>query len=337
MRMREISRRAVLAGGLGGGIALVVAGQARSQTEKVVIKLDRLISNGQIGDLMAAELGYFAEAGLDVEFASDGAPAAVVPALVSGEAAAGQFAESAQVVAARAAGQPVRIVACGFRTSAYGLSSLPKAPVKSAADMIGRRIGVQPESRVALATIIAKNNLDPSRITLVDVGPDKTPLLNGDVDAIGGWLTDMQALSVLGADRIDVLLADMALPTYGNAYFATDAAIETRAEVLAKFIGAVSRGWAWTKANPDEAARKLVAANPQLDFERERQAIDLFLRLSFNEDTARAGWGIFFPVTIEEQIVMYELQNQYPQGRPKNEDVFSPRILALTKDIRPKV
>jgi len=337
MKMREISRRTVLAGGLGGGIALIVSGQAMSRNEKVVIRLDRLISNGHIGDLMAAELGYFAEAGLDVELASDGAPAAVVPALISGGAVAGQFAESAQVVAARAAGYPARIIACGFRASAYGLSSLPKSPVKSAADMIGRRIGVQPESRVALVTVIAKNNLDPSRITLVDVGSGKTPLLNGEVDAIGGWLTDMQALSVLGADRIDVLLADMALPTYGNAYFATDAAIETRAEVLAKFIGAVSRGWAWTKANPDEAVRKLIAANPQLDLEWERRAIDLVLKLSFNDDTVRAGWGIFFPVTIEEQIVMYELQDQYPQGRPKNEDVFSPKILALTKDIRPKI
>ncbi len=343
MTHTRISRRqflggsAVLAGAMGGGIQLVLPDPARAENAKVVIKLDWLMSNGQIGDVMAAQQGFFTDAGLDVEFNPGGPNSATVPPVVSGDATLGQFSESTQLVAARASGVPVKILACGFRTGPYALASLPKAPVRSAADMIGKKIGIQPTARVVIDAIIAKNNLDASQITVVNVGFDKAPLERGEVDAIGGWVTNTQALSVLGPDRIDLLVSDMGLPSYANVYFATDSAIDSNAEVLAKFIGAVSKGWEWTKANPEEAVKKTVEAYPDMSLEWELKTIDLILQLSFNADTARDGWGTFDPARIEEQIAMFDALKQYEQGRPKLEDVYTTKILEMTKDIRPKI
>ncbi|MCB1377497.1 MAG: ABC transporter substrate-binding protein [Alphaproteobacteria bacterium] len=336
-RRRFLAGGAVIAGAMGGGLQLVLPDSARAENAKVVIKLDWLMSNGQIGDAMAAQQGFFTDAGLDVEFNPGGPNSATVPPVVSGDATLGQFSESTQLVAARASGVPVKILACGFRTGPYALASLPKAPVRSAADMIGKKIGIQPTARVVIDAIIAKNNLDPSQITIVNVGFDKAPLERGEVDAIGGWVTNTQALSVLGPDRIDLLVSDMGLPSYANVYFATDAAIDSNAEVLAKFIGAVSKGWEWTKANPEEAVKKTVAAYPDMSLEWELKTIDLILKLSFNADTARDGWGTFDPAKIEEQIAMFDALKQYEQGRPKLEDVYTLKVLDLTKDVRPKI
>ena len=201
--------------------------------------------------------------------------------------------KSTQLVAARASGVPVKILACGFRTGPYALASLPKAPVKSAADMIGKKIGIQPTARVVIDAIIAKNNLDASQITVVNVGFDKAPLERGEVDAIGGWITNTQSLSILGPDRIDLLVSDMGLPSYANVYFATDEAIEKNADVLAKFIGAVSKGWEWTKANPQEAVKKTVEAHPDMSLEWELKTIDLILKLSFDADDGEGWLGHF--------------------------------------------
>jgi NitT/TauT family transport system substrate-binding protein len=320
----------------GAGSVLVAPRAVRGAT-KVVIKYDWLMSNGQIGDIVAAQNGYFSDAGLEVEFSPGGPNSATVPPVVSGQATLGQFSESTQLVSARASGVPVKIIACGFRTGPYALASLPKAPVRSAADLTGKRIGIQPTARVVIDAVIAKNNLDPSKVTIVNVGFDKAPLARGDVDAIGGWITNTQALSVLGPDRIDLLMSDLGLPSYANVYFATDEAIESNAEVLAKFIGAVSKGWEWTKANPEEAVRKTVAAYPDLSLEWELKTIDLILKLSFDEATKKDGWGTFDPAKIEEQIAMYDALKQYQPARPKLEDVYSTKILDLTKDVRPKI
>ena len=326
-----------MAGALGGGIELVMPNTARAGNAKVIIKLDWLISNGQLGDVMAAKQGFFKEAGLDVEFNPGGPNSATVPPVVSGEATLGQFSESTQLVAARASGVPVKILACGFRTGPYALASLPKAPVRSAADLIGKKIGIQPTARVVIDAIIAKNKLDASKITIVNVGYDKAPLVRGEVDAIGGWITNTQSLSVLGPDRIDLLVSDMGLPSYANVYFATDKAIAENAETLAKFVGAVSKGWEWVKKNPQEAVKQTVAAYPDMSLEWELKTIDLVMKLSFNADTAKNGWGTFDPAKIEEQIAMFDALKQYEQGRPKLEDVYTSKILEMTKDIRPKI
>ncbi|TGS95735.1 nitrate ABC transporter substrate-binding protein, partial [Mesorhizobium sp. M8A.F.Ca.ET.213.01.1.1] len=102
-------------------------------------------------------------------------------------------------------------------------------------DLKGKKIGIQPTARFVIDEILAKNGIDASEVTIVNVGFDKAPLVRGDVDAIGGWITNTQALSVVGDDRTDLLVRDLGLASYADVYFATDAAIEKDPETLAKF------------------------------------------------------------------------------------------------------
>ena len=124
-----ISRRAFLKAGatiaaFAPGIQLIMPSDARA-AGKVVIQYDWLMSNGQIGDVAAATNGYFKEAGLEVEFSPGGPNSATVPPVISGSAQLGQFSETPQLFNARASGIPVKILACGFRTGPYALTSKP--------------------------------------------------------------------------------------------------------------------------------------------------------------------------------------------------------------------
>ncbi|MGO7830458.1 ABC transporter substrate-binding protein, partial [Rhizobium johnstonii] len=60
-----------------------------------------------------------------------------------------------------------------------------------------------------------------SSLTITNIGFDMTPLMTGQVDALTGWITNTQALSIIGPDRIDLMMKDTGLPSYANVYFAT--------------------------------------------------------------------------------------------------------------------
>ncbi len=135
-------------------------------------------------------------------------------------------------------------------------------PLRSVADLRGLKIGIQPTARFLIDAIAAQNGIPIDELDIVNVGFDKAPLVRGEVDTIGGWITNTQALSVVGEDRIDLLVRDLGLPSYADVYFATDTMIDSEPEMLAAFIGAVAKGWGWTHANPEEAVKKTVEAYP---------------------------------------------------------------------------
>ena len=340
--MNRMNRRSMLKStvtgiaAFGAGIALVIPEKAGAAA-KVTVKYDWLISNGQIGDVVAVENGYFEEAGFEVEFSPGGPNSQTVPPVISGAATLGQFSETTQLFNARASGVPVKILACGYRTGPYAFTSKPEKPLRSVEDLEGLRIGIQPTARFLIDAIAAKNGIDVGDLTVVNVGFDKAPLVRGEVDTIGGWITNTQALSVIGEDRIDLLVRDLGLPSYANVYFATDNAIETNAGTLARFIAAAGRGWGWTHANPEEAVRKVVTAYPSLSLEWELKTIGLVLEMSFDSDTARGGWGTFDPASIEEQLSIFDGIGQYPGGRPALDDVHTLKILEMTADQRPRL
>ncbi|MDE0696924.1 MAG: ABC transporter substrate-binding protein [Boseongicola sp.] len=344
-RFSNMSRRRFLAGGsgvaiagaCGGAVQMVLPDAASAMGAKVVIKYDWLMSNGQIGDVVAAERGLYEAAGLDVEFAPGGPNSATVPPVISGAATLGQFSETPQLFNARAGGVPVRILACGYRTGPYALTSRPEMPLRNLDDLQNVRVGIQPTARFLIDAIAAKHGIPIENITVVPVGFDKSPLVAGEVDAIGGWITNTQALSVVGDDRIDLLVSDLGLESYADVYFATDDAVDGNAEQLAAFIGATAQGWGWVHANPSEAVEIMVGAVDGLDLGWELKTIDLVLRLSFDEDTARDGWGTFDPASLEAQLALYDQIGQYPNGRPSLEEVHTTTILEMTADMRPKL
>lgn len=338
----NLNRRTFVKGGLAAvaaasaGMQLVLTPGAKA-AGKVVIQYDWLMSNGQIGDIAAAANGYFKDAGLDVEFSPGGPNASTVPPVISGAAQLGQFSETPQLFAARANGVPVKMIACGFRTGPYALTSKASNPIRGIADLKGKKIGIQPTARFVMDEILAKNGLSASDVTVINVGFDKGPLVRGDVDAIGGWITNTQALSIVGDDRIDLLVRDLGLNSYADVYFATDAAIEKDPDTLAKFIGAVAKGWGWVHANPQEAVKEMVATYPEMDLGWEEKTVDLVLKLSFDATTAKDGWGTFDPASIEEQLALLDKVGQYPNGRPATADVYTTKILELSATERPKL
>jgi NitT/TauT family transport system substrate-binding protein len=341
--MIELSRRAALTSAgfalaaVSGGTTLFLPRRGVAAMAQVVVQYDWLMSNGQIGDVVALQKGFYEAEGLDVSFSPGGPNSATVPPVLTGQAALGQFSDSAQLLLARSSGVPVRIIACGFRQAPFAFYSLPAAPIRTVQDMVGKRIGIQPTARFVLDAILAKHGIDPSSLQITNIGFDMTPLVAGEVDAVTGWITNTNALSIIGPDRIDLTMQEAGMPSYANVYFATDDALAEHADILARFVRAVARGWGWSHANQAEAVDVMVDAYPQLDRETEHATMDRIMALSFDASTKENGWGWFDPASIQEQISIYDSIGQFQGNPPAMEESISTAILEATADARPNI
>ena len=337
-----LSRRRFLqtgtAGLTAGALTLSLPRTGRSAgTQDLNVKLDWLMSNGQVGDVVALKRGYFEEQGLNVTFIPGGPNAQTVPPVMSGQAPLGQFSGSGQAMIARGNGVPLKVFGVGYRSGPFSFFSLPRAPIRKPSDMVGKRIGIQPTARFVLEIIMVQHKIDPKSLDIVTIGWDMSPLVANQVDAVTGWITNTKALSVIGPDRIDMSQIDAGLESYSNVYFASEDTLAKNPELANKYLSAAAKGWEWTYHNREAAVDILCDAYPNLDREIEKKTIDTVVGLSFDAETKANGWGWFDTGKLQKQIDQYDSVGKFDRGKPTVADLTDTTILEATKDARAKL
>jgi len=323
---------------LASSSAYVLAPGVRAETVPLKIKYDWLMSNGQIGDIVALRKGFFEEQGFKAEFIPGGPNSSTIPPVTTGQALIGQFSSTNQAMLAAASGIPVKVFAAGYRAAPFAYFSLPKAAVRKPEDLIGKRLGTQPTARFATDALLKKYNIDPSKLKIINIGFDMTPLLSGDVDVVTGWVTNTKALSVIGPDRVDFMMRDTGITNYGNAYFTSTEAIARYGEEIAKFLKAVSKGWEWAFKNRPQAVDMMCDAYANLERPIERQSVDTVMALSFDKDTATNGWGWFDTAKIEGTLELFASIDFFKdKKKPQLGDFVTTQFLDATKDVRAKL
>ncbi|MFK7964047.1 MAG: ABC transporter substrate-binding protein [Burkholderiaceae bacterium] len=334
-------RRIIKAGAAGlataGTFLSVVRSSHAADAADINVKLDWLMSNGQVGDVVAQKRGFFEEQGLNVTFIPGGPNSQTVPPVLSGQAAMGQFSGSGQAMIARGNGIPLKMIGAGYRMGPFAFFSLPGAPIRKPADFVGKRVGIQPTARFVLEIIMAQHKIDPSSLEIVNIGWDMTPLVAGQVDSVTGWVTNTKALSVIGPDRIDLTQEAAGLLSYSNAYFASEDGLNKHPEIFQKYLVGASKGWEWTYHNREEAVDIMCDAHPNLDREIEKATIDTVIDLSFDAETKANGWGWFDTAKIQAQIDQYDGVGKFEKSKPTLDEFVDMSVLKATQAARPKL
>jgi len=332
----RLSTGAIAAASLGTG-AFVTIGRANAAgATPVQIQYDWLIGNGQIGDIVALKKGWFAEEGLEVTLGGGGPNAQTLPPLLTGQALMGQM-TSSQTLVAHGAGRPVMLFACGYQYSPYAYVSLPRSPIRTPQDMVGKTIAVNPNGRFTLQLIQNLHGIDPASMKVITQGADMTALLVGQADAVTGFLTNTSALAALGPDIITMTSEDAGVVGYANAYICTQDAFAENQEIYAKFIRACGKGWGWTFENRKEAVDIMCDAYPNLDRTVEHATVDTVMKIAFGPDTNANGWGWFEPAKLQKQIDLFASGKAFETRTPVLADVASQAILQATAADRPKL
>jgi NitT/TauT family transport system substrate-binding protein len=310
---------------------------AAAGARPINMQLGWITGGNQIGEVVAKRLGYFAEEKIDFAIQAGGPNIDGVAIVASGRYEVGQVSSSPSLMLAASQGIPVVCFAVGAQEHPYAYFSLPRAPIRTPQDLIGRKVGVQATGQILLTALLRKNGIPEDKVEKVIVGSSMTPLLSGQVDAIAGWRTNTTALKVLGPDVIAMRFWDHGVRLYALPYYTTAEFLKTSPDVLAGFLRAAGRGWAYAKANPEKAVDLLVQEYPNLVAADELAALPIMMSVEFTERTKTNGWGSFDPAVWQEQIDLHDELKQFQVGKPRLDQVVTTKILEMTEKDRPRI
>jgi NitT/TauT family transport system substrate-binding protein len=339
----RMSRRRFMSNGAAAGSMAaassfigISAGLAKD-TAKVRMQLGWLVSNGVLGEVAAIKKGFFDEQGIDFEIIPGGPSVDGVAGVAAGQSATGQISSSPSIMLARSAGLPVKAFISGYQKHPFTYFSLKNKAIRSPKDMIGKTIATQPTAFILLRALLAQNGIAEDQVKMVNMGSDMNQLITGQADAVTGWVTNVNALDVLGDNRVDMMLWDSGLQLYANVYYTTDDQIAKHSDVLERFTRAAAKGWGYVRDNPKEAVEMLCETYPILDKASEMRAVSPCIDFSFGATTKTAGWGTMNRENWAAQIKAYADLKQFKGAVPTVDDVVNFSILEATADIRKQV
>ncbi|MGI5229275.1 ABC transporter substrate-binding protein [Actinoallomurus sp. CA-142502] len=218
--------------------------------------------------------GFFAEQGLKPQVETAQGGAAIVPAVVSGQVDFG-FSNYTSLIIARSKGLPLKVVAPGNASTGVkgkdfgGVVVKSGSPIKSAKDLVGKRVAVNTLNNINDTTVRASIRAaggDAKNVKFTELAfPDMQAALDkGNVDAIQ-VVEPFLTTALKGGGR---LVASNYVDTAPNltiaAYFTSQKTAASKPDLVKRFTAAMQKSLRYADANPD-AVRKVLGTYTKID------------------------------------------------------------------------
>ncbi|MFV0300089.1 MAG: ABC transporter substrate-binding protein [Paracoccus sp. (in: a-proteobacteria)] len=257
---------------LAAGLSLAAPAMAE---DKLTLLLDWFVNPDHAPIILAQQKGFFADQGLEVEIVAPADPAEP-PKLVAAGKADLAVSYQPQLHLQVHEGLPLRRVGTLVATPLNCLMVDADGPVKSLADLKGRKIGYSVsgvESAVTTA-MLQSAGLGAGDVEMVNVNWSLTPsLMTGQVDAVIGAFRNFELtqMRLAGGNGRCFFPEESGLPGYDELIFVANAETLDR-DRIARFLAAIERGTDYMLNHPAEAFESFAAYAPDLSDELNRQA-----------------------------------------------------------------
>jgi len=270
--MFRMFRRSIL---LPATLALLLASTGAQATDKLTLLLDWFINPDHAPLFVAKERGYFAAHGLDVEIIAPADPNDP-PKLVAAGKADIAISYQPQLHVHVAAGLPLTRFGTLIATPLNTLLVLKDGPVKSIADLKGRKVGysIGGFEDALLRAMLARHDLSLNDITLVNVNFSLSPaLLSGQVDAVIGAYRnfELNQMDIEGHKGHAFYVEEEGVPSYDELILVANPERMDRA-VLRRFLDALEDGVRYLVNHPDESWALFIRGRSALNDELNRRA-----------------------------------------------------------------
>lgn len=305
------------------GTLFLLAGCTNQEETKdlkeVTLVLDWTPNTNHTGIYAAEKNGYFEEAGFKVNIVQppeDGATLMVA----SGKAQFGiDFQEYMAPAFATEEPLPVTAVAAIIQHNTSGLVSLKENGIESPADLEGHTYATwdMDVEKAIIKHIMEKDGGDYSKLNMIpSTVTDVVTALKTDFDLV--WIYyawDGIALEVQGVETNYLNLADVdnALDFYSPVIIANNDYLKDNKEEAKAFMAAVKKGYEFAMEKPEDAAKILCEAAPELD-EEIVNASQKWLADQYQSDAKSWGeidpkrWDGFYAWLYQTGVIEVEIE-----------------------------
>lgn len=236
-------------------VALLATAPAMAQ-DRMTLLLDWFVNPDHGPIIVAQELGYFKDAGLEVEIVAPADPSDPPKMVAAGQADLA-ISYQPQLHMQIEGGLPLRRVGTLVATPLNCLLVLEDGPIKSSADLKGRKVGfsVAGVEEVLLSTILGQHGLTLDDIELVSVNWSLSPsLMSGQVDAVIGAYRnfELNQMEIEGVPGRCFFIEEEGIPAYDELIYVANP--ETmNADMIRRFLFATERATQYIVNHPTES------------------------------------------------------------------------------------
>jgi putative hydroxymethylpyrimidine transport system substrate-binding protein len=255
-------------------LALAACGEksedGTTAAQPLALTLDFYPNPDHAGIYMAEKLGYFEEAGLDVEIQTPADPAAPLKLVAAGQSDLAISYEP-EVVLAHEKGLDTIAIAALVNRPLTSMIWLGKSGIKGVPGLEGKTVATAgiPYQQAFLDTILGRAGLTPGDVKEVNVGFGLLPaLLSGSAAAMLGGFSNIEGvdLRMRGKDPVVTPVDQLGVPTYDELVLvANRGALTADPERFRLFIAALQRGTEAAVAQPGAATKAVLEANNDLE------------------------------------------------------------------------
>jgi ABC-type nitrate/sulfonate/bicarbonate transport system substrate-binding protein len=253
--MNTISRRQFgkAAAGLGAAAAAGVLGAPFAAAADTLNFQSVWLNDPEfLGYMIAIDNGYYAAEGLAVNYMSGGPNIIPEGALLSGKAdiALTNIVTTATAVVEK--GAQLVIIGAQYQKSPVGVISLASANIAGPKDLVGKTVACPPLSKNALNAVLAIAGVPQDKVRVVPFTFDPTPLIDGSVDAVVDFVTQIPFLveQKSGKKASSFLFWDFGLPLFVDLVVVAKDTLKAKRPQLVKFLRASQKGWAENFVDP---------------------------------------------------------------------------------------
>ncbi|MEQ8397081.1 ABC transporter substrate-binding protein [Thalassobaculum sp.] len=243
--------------------------------DKLTVLLDWFVNPDHGPLIVAQELGLYGQQGLEVELIAPADPNDP-PKLVAAGKAEIAVSYQPQLHLQVAEGLPLVRFGTLVATPLNTLTVLADGPIKSLADLKGRKIGfsVAGTEEATLNAMLRTVGLTTADVELVNVNFSLSPsLISGQVDAVIGAYRnfELNQMDIVGRPGRAFYVEEHGVPPFDQLIYVTHRDLSSDPR-LARFLDATERAVQFMVNHPDKAWALFVKNHPEVDDELNRRA-----------------------------------------------------------------
>ena len=279
-------------------IALMLASFASPSyaADAVSFRLNWYLGGLHVPFYFGKERGFYAAEGIDLTINEGRGSANTVQVVAAGSDTFG-LADSSSVISTAAKGADVKSVMSLLNSTGFAVVSLAETGIRTPKDLEGKKLAVSAGDPLGqlFQALAAHNNLDVSKITMVQVDPAAkvVTVLEKRADGLLGGADDQFFLiKQRGLQPAALRFSENGANIVGMTIVAKNELIKTNPDLVRRFVRATIKSWEEAKKNPGAAVDAALKVKPDLNRQStlEQLQVDIELLDSVNSK-GRIGWG----------------------------------------------